>query len=429
MILGFGSANNRWAYSGFYDIQNFVDNAVIRWAVDLWNNATVPYGSNPLPRPGESAFQVRYGPQYPNPPLFAGFMIPQAASAVQIAFIGPVLLAAMDLVRERSSRIREYLKIMGLRDTAYWASWITTIMGGELFCLIVVTSIYYGVGVVTPASFFLPILNWIACCFALVCFGLLVATVAPTPTVVTVSLLFWLYGTSQIGLFFTGSSLAASVALCLIAPIAGQFAGVEIYKLELLELGVSKLNTEMLGSFPLYLAILMQFIDGILYLILTWYISNLRGSGIEGADGAGSRPWYFPFMPSFWCPREANVFEDTEDGVPLTDSAMESGDFEAQPPESLAAIRLRGLRKVYTSAAVPTVAVKKLDLEIAQNQIFCLLGENGAGKTTTISMLTGLTAPTDGDAIIGGYSIKDQLELARNSISICPQHGASRNRI
>jgi hypothetical protein len=371
MIIGFGLGVNKWAYSGFFGVQEFVDNAYIRWAVDRWNNVT----SSSLPRPYADAFTVRYGPQYPNPPMFMGIMISQAMSSVQIAFIGPVLLAAMDLVRERSSRIREYLKIMGLRDAAYWMSWIVTILGGELFCLALVIGGYYGVGVVTSASLLIPVLNWIACCFALICFGLLVATVAPTPTVVTVVLLFWMYGTSQIGFFLTGSSFAVSVALCFIAPIAGQFAGVEAYKYELLSLGVSRADTDMLGAFPLWLAILMQFVDGILYLILTWYVSNLRGSGIDGADGAGSRPWYFPFTKTFWCPTEWT--EANAEGYPLMDNAQKSGDFEESAVSSNPAIRLKNRRKVYASndsGAAQTVAVQGLDLDVAENQIFCLLG-------------------------------------------------------
>ena len=50
-------------------------------------------------------------------------------------------------------------------------------------------------------------------------------------------------------------------------------------------------------------------------------------------------------------------------------------------------------------------AVDKLDLEIRQGELFALLGINGAGKTTTIKMLSCLTKPTDGDAIVGGHSI------------------------
>ena len=50
-------------------------------------------------------------------------------------------------------------------------------------------------------------------------------------------------------------------------------------------------------------------------------------------------------------------------------------------------------------------AVDKLNLEIRQGELFSLLGVNGAGKTTAIKMLSCLTKPTSGDAIVGGYSI------------------------
>ena len=50
-------------------------------------------------------------------------------------------------------------------------------------------------------------------------------------------------------------------------------------------------------------------------------------------------------------------------------------------------------------------AVDKLGLEIQQGELFSLLGVNGAGKTTVIKMLSCLTKPTDGDAIVGEYSI------------------------
>ncbi len=51
-----------------------------------------------------------------------------------------------------------------------------------------------------------------------------------------------------------------------------------------------------------------------------------------------------------------------------------------------------------------------------------LLGHNGAGKSTTIAMLTGLVAPTAGDATVGGASITTATQEARLSIGLCPQH-------
>lgn len=47
-------------------------------------------------------------------------------------------------------------------------------------------------------------------------------------------------------------------------------------------------------------------------------------------------------------------------------------------------------------------AVDRLYLDIQQGELFSLLGVNGAGKTTTIKMLSCLTKPTGGDALVGG---------------------------
>ena len=69
-------------------------------------------------------------------------------------------------------------------------------------------------------------------------------------------------------------------------------------------------------------------------------------------------------------------------------------------------------------------AVKKLNLEIHQGELFSLLGVNGAGKTTTIKMLTCITKPTDGDAFIGGYSVTKQPEQVKRLIGVSPQETA-----
>ena len=69
-------------------------------------------------------------------------------------------------------------------------------------------------------------------------------------------------------------------------------------------------------------------------------------------------------------------------------------------------------------------AVDKLDLEIQQGELFSLLGVNGAGKTTAIKMLSCLTKPTDGDGIVGGYSITKEPELVKRLIGVSPQETA-----
>ncbi|HOU00210.1 MAG TPA: ATP-binding cassette domain-containing protein [Anaerolineaceae bacterium] len=66
-------------------------------------------------------------------------------------------------------------------------------------------------------------------------------------------------------------------------------------------------------------------------------------------------------------------------------------------------------------------AVDDVSFEIYEGEIFSLLGPNGAGKTTTILLLSTLLAPTSGDAMINGFSIKNDNMQVRNYIGIVPQ--------
>lgn len=70
------------------------------------------------------------------------------------------------------------------------------------------------------------------------------------------------------------------------------------------------------------------------------------------------------------------------------------------------------------------IAVDKLNLEIMQGELFSLLGVNGAGKTTVIKMLSCLTSPTAGDALVGGYSVKKEPEQVKRIIGVSPQETA-----
>jgi ABC-2 type transport system ATP-binding protein len=66
-------------------------------------------------------------------------------------------------------------------------------------------------------------------------------------------------------------------------------------------------------------------------------------------------------------------------------------------------------------------AVKGITFGIRQGEIFSLLGPNGAGKTTTLSMLACLLAPTRGDALVGGHSVRRAPEAVKRLIGVVPQ--------
>ncbi len=83
-------------------------------------------------------------------------------------------------------------------------------------------------------------------------------------------------------------------------------------------------------------------------------------------------------------------------------------------------IVINGLTKVFGSRA----AVDNISLEIRPGELFALLGINGAGKTTTIKMLTALSVPTSGDALINGHSVVNSPDKVKQIVNISPQETA-----
>ncbi len=82
-------------------------------------------------------------------------------------------------------------------------------------------------------------------------------------------------------------------------------------------------------------------------------------------------------------------------------------------------VETRDLVKQYPGAAKPSVS--GITFGIAPGEIFSLLGPNGAGKTTTISMLSCLLAPTSGDALISGHSVRSDAIAVKRAIGVVPQ--------
>jgi ABC-2 type transport system ATP-binding protein len=70
------------------------------------------------------------------------------------------------------------------------------------------------------------------------------------------------------------------------------------------------------------------------------------------------------------------------------------------------------------------LAVNRLNLTVEQGELFALLGVNGAGKTTTIKMLSCLTKPTSGDALVLGDSIVEAPFAVKAKINVSPQETA-----
>ena len=66
-------------------------------------------------------------------------------------------------------------------------------------------------------------------------------------------------------------------------------------------------------------------------------------------------------------------------------------------------------------------AVNKVSFNVEKGEVFGFLGANGAGKSTTIRMLCGILEPTEGDALVGGFSVMNEPDKVKKNIGYMSQ--------
>uniref|UniRef100_A0A6P7G817 ATP-binding cassette sub-family A member 9-like isoform X2 n=2 Tax=Diabrotica virgifera virgifera TaxID=50390 RepID=A0A6P7G817_DIAVI len=140
---------------------------------------------------------------------------------------------------------------------------------------------------------------------------------------------------------------------------------------------------------------------------------------ILGSYGVKRSPIFF-LMPSYW--------RSSHNQIPPNQLNTESSvDVEPVPREmqDKEAIRIINLNKSFTQCRKPTVtALDGINLSIYKGQITAILGHNGAGKTTLFNILTGLSSPTSGSALVFGYDVSNpnDMDKIRRMTGVCPQH-------
>ena len=81
------------------------------------------------------------------------------------------------------------------------------------------------------------------------------------------------------------------------------------------------------------------------------------------------------------------------------------------------AIQARGLTRRFGAFT----AVDGISFEVRSGEVFGFLGANGAGKTTAIRMLTGLLAPSGGEATVAGHDVYTESEAIKRAIGYMSQ--------
>ncbi len=85
------------------------------------------------------------------------------------------------------------------------------------------------------------------------------------------------------------------------------------------------------------------------------------------------------------------------------------------------AISFQNVTKTFASGRGEVRALQGVSLDIEPGEFFGLLGPNGAGKTTLISVLAGLTRPSNGKALVQGFDVQADYAQARRCLGVVPQ--------
>ncbi|XP_048221137.1 ABC-type organic anion transporter ABCA8-like [Perognathus longimembris pacificus] len=335
-----------------------------------------------------------------------------------VAFSPFSYYASVNVTRERK-KIKGLMKMMGLRDLAFWLSWgllyAAFIFIMALCLALVIKSIQFFVltnFMVVFTLFLLYGLSMVALAFLM---SVLVKKSFLTGQLVFLFTVFW----GSLGFTALYRYLPASVEwiLSVFSPFAFVLGITQLLHLDY-DLNSNALPDTSSGSNLIIATNFMLAFDTFLYLVLTMYFEKI----LPNEYGHRYSPLFF-LKSSFWSgePKPNHVtLEDVAD----SDSTLNDS-FEPLPPEfhGKEAIRIRNVTKEYKGKPDKIEALKDLTLDIYKGQITAILGHSGAGKSTLLNVLSGLSVPTKGSVTIYNKELSDAAELDSiiKMAGVCPQ--------
>ncbi|KAG7461875.1 hypothetical protein MATL_G00195770 [Megalops atlanticus] len=337
-----------------------------------------------------------------------------------LAWIYSVAMIVKGIVQEKEARLKETVRMMGLKHSTYWLSWlISSVVPLSVSAFLLTLILKYGkvLRYSDPSVIFVFLL--IFCISTIMeCFFISVFFSKANLAAACGGLIYFLLYLPHILCYAWRDVMTfrAKIAVSLLSSVAFGYGCENFSRYEEQGLGIQWSNIgqspEEGDRYSFVVSVIMMLIDSFIYWLLTWYIENV----FPGQYGI-AKPWYFPFTATYWCGTSAAPHSDPD---LLKGSADQNCYMEPPPPNMKAGVSIRNLVKIYKTGK--KVAVDGLSVDFYEDQITSFLGHNGAGKTTTMSILTGLFAPTSGTAFINGKDIRTDMDAIRKDLGMCPQH-------
>lgn len=343
-------------------------------------------------------------------------------------------------ILEKETKIRELLKIMGVKEHLIITSWYCT-YGLICFLSSALQTFASAVGLFQNSNVALIFLFFFLFGLDIIAFAFCISTFfSRAKTGSFFGIVIFFVGYFLTFFFSPDTSEGVKAFGCLIPAVALSFGTNIFATLEAQGAGVTfGTMSEPIENFRFQTALVFMVLDFVLYSVLGWYFEQV----IQKEFGI-AKVWYFPLTPSYWqkagkkhesdvAPIEVALNDENQNNELVSDvenpyTRVQDDNVEASAPEyrqqeeNGTACVISNLTKVFPVPGGEKTAVNNLSLSFYKNQITCLLGHNGAGKTTTISILTGQLPPTSGDAkMLNGLSLVDDIDTIRKSIGMCPQ--------
>ena len=302
------------------------------------------------------------------------------------------------VVAEKSTRLLESMKMMGLDETAYWMHIVLmegfiygTILGFLVACGSKVPQLWDSDnGLFGNAGFGYIWLCTTGYMISSVPFSFFMSVFFDKPKTAG-QISFLLVLASIVFGFAYNMTEQGKVATLLVACLPP-------YAYELMVDRLRPSCTEACEGGVTFEALLLTMcLSSVGFSILAWYIRQVMPSEF----GIRKHPLFF-LKPSYWCPSSSTIHQDGRRALVKHDSmrnAVElhhsskcdddddieapqnSKDFERVPSNFKSTVQIRGLRKTFYGGDGKIVAVNDLTLDMYEDNLFVLLGHNGAGTS------------------------------------------------
>jgi ABC-type multidrug transport system fused ATPase/permease subunit len=319
--------------------------------------------------------------------------------AMILSTMYPMSKLAKSVVEEKELRMRELMKIMGLRDWIHQLSWFLSAL--VLFLWIAISCTFITTISFIKASspliiflyFFLFAMSEANLAFLVSVFfsnSKLAAIAAPVVIFAAILPRYIFYTVEN------NEEVANKVLACFLSPTAFVFGADFISTYESVGVGIQSYNL-FEGKFNFGICLLMMFLDFFVYGFLAWYLDQI----LPQEYGTPKHP-LFIFNRRYWrgtCMKEKlaadrSQIADFEDLEEFHGQEHDNDRIERLPAEMLerSKVMIKHLAKTYSDGKV---AVRDLSLTMLEGQITCLLGHNGAGDEYFCSFLYEMLGYTD----------------------------------